>query len=419
MFSENVKPPETILSSPNMSQDLKTGPRPPPPPPPPPVTSVSTVLFPPPPSAISGSITPPHPPPPPPPSTALGNSILPPPPAPPPTTSGKMAPPPPPPPFGASYGGAPAPPMPPGMGGAPPPPPGLGGAKNLRLRKAATKLKRSSQMGNLYRLLKGQVEGCNVDPKSSRKGKVGSSTGGKQGMADALAEMTKRSAYFQQIEEDVKNHEKSVRELKASINSFQSTNMAELHNFHKHVESILEKLTDETQVLARFEDFPTKKLEALRMAAALFFKLDTIVTTLKNWQIESPVNQVIDKVENYFNKIKQELDALERTKDEESKKFQSHKINFDFSILVHIKELMVDVSSSCMEQALKERRDAKAMDNAEKGPKTESQKKGSAKILWKAFQFAYRIYTFAGGHDDRADQLTRDLATEIQTDPNH
>lgn len=66
-----------------------------------------------------------------------------------------------------------------------------------------------------------------------------------------------------------------------------------------------------------------------------------------------------------------------------------------------------------------ERRDAKAAENAEKGPKTESWKKGSAKILWKAFQFAYRVYTFAGGHDDRADQLTRELATEIQTDPNH
>ncbi|CDP09566.1 unnamed protein product [Coffea canephora] len=155
------------------------------------------------------------------------------------------------------------------------------------------------------------------------------------------------------------------------------------------------------------------------MAAALYSKLDTIITTLKNWQIESPVGPVIDKIEKYFSKIKQELDALERTKDEESKKFQSHKINFDFGILVRIKELMVDVSSSCMEQALKERRDAKAMENAQKGPKTECPKKRSGKMLWKAFQFAYRVYTFAGGHDDRADQLTRELASEIQTDPNH
>ena len=46
---------------------------------------------------------------------------------------------------------------------------------------------------------------------------------------------------------------------------------------------------------------------------------------------------------------------MERTKDEESKKFQSHKIVFDFGILVRIKELMVDVSANCMELALKVR----------------------------------------------------------------
>lgn len=48
-----------------------------------------------------------------------------------------------------------------------------------------------------------------------------------------------------------------------------------------------------------------------------------------------------------------ELDALERTKDEEMKRFQAQKINFDFGILVRIKEVMVDVSSNCMELALK------------------------------------------------------------------
>ena len=44
---------------------------------------------------------------------------------------------------------------------------------------------------------------------------------------------------------------------------------------------------------------------------------------------------------------------MERTKDEESKKFRSHNIDFDFYILVQIKESMVDVSSNCMELALK------------------------------------------------------------------
>lgn len=54
-----------------------------------------------------------------------------------------------------------------------------------------------------------------------------------------------------------------------------------------------------------------------------------------------------------FTQIKGELEGLERTKDEETKKFQSHNIHFDFQILVKIKEAIVDVSSSCMELALK------------------------------------------------------------------
>lgn len=51
--------------------------------------------------------------------------------------------------------------------------------------------------------------------------------------------------------------------------------------------------------------------------------------------------------------IKGEIDKLERTKDEETKKFQSQNIHFDFNILIRVKEAMVDVSSGCMELALK------------------------------------------------------------------
>ncbi|XP_075523155.1 uncharacterized protein LOC142555903 isoform X2 [Primulina tabacum] len=310
----------------------------------------------------------------------------------------------------------PTPPM--AKGAVPPPPPGLGGAKNLRLMKSASKLKRSSQMGNLYRLLKGKVEGSNVDVKvSGRKGRVGAASGGKQGMADALAEMTKRSAYFQKIEEDVKIHAESIKEVKNAISSFQTSDMVELLKFYKYVESHLEKLTDETQVLARFEDFPTKKLEALRMAAALYSKLDSIASTLQNWPIVSPVRQLLDKAESFFNKIKGEIDALERTKDEEAKKFQGHKIKFDFGILLRVKELMVDLSSSCMELALKEKKNAISQENSEF--KCERRNSRPEKILWKSFQFAFRVYSFAGGHDDRADKLTRELADEIETDPLH
>ncbi|KAL2931954.1 hypothetical protein RDABS01_037364 [Bienertia sinuspersici] len=275
-------------------------------------------------------------------------------------------------------------------------------------------------MGNLYRLLKGKVEGSCLTGKSSQGKKGGgskASAGGGQSMADALAEMTKRSSYFMQIEEDVEKYGKSIKEMQTTLSSFQTKDMNELLKFYQQVESKLEVLTDESQIFARFEGFPVKKLEALRMAAALFKKLDGILAELHSWKIESPCAQLLDKVEKYFNKIKGDLEALERTKDEESKKFQSHNIHFDFQILVKIKEAMVDVSSSCMELALKERREAKAATNDQNWSKAGGQKKVCAKMLWKAFQFAFKVYSFAGGQDDRADSLTRELAQEIETDP--
>ncbi|GMN57108.1 hypothetical protein TIFTF001_026224 [Ficus carica] len=344
------------------------------------------------PNLISSSMPSPSPlPPPPPPPPAPPSNPL--------SVTAAVPPPPPVPPPNVSSAPLPPPPMPPTKGAAPPPPPPLGAGKALRPKKATTKLKRSSHMGNLYRVLKGKVEGSGLNGKQAkgRKSQIGGgSTGGKQGMADALAEMTKRSAYFQQIEEDVQKHSKSILEIKAAFNSFQTKDMSELVKFHKH------------------------KLETLRTASALYLKLEETVKTLQNWKVVPPLGQLLDKVEAFFNKIKGEIDALERSKDEESKRFQSHNITFNFNILVRIKESMVDVSSSCMELALEERRNLKAATNEENGwSKAEGQGKTHRKMLWRAFQLAFRVYGFAGGQDDRADQLTRELALEIETDPQH
>lgn len=101
------------------------------------------------------------------------------------------------PPIPPSKGSAPvaSPPMPLKKGAAPPPPPPLGVAKALRPKKATTKLKRSTHMGNMYRILKVKVEGSSLNEKVTKRSKthIGVSAGKQQGMAEALAEMTKRS----------------------------------------------------------------------------------------------------------------------------------------------------------------------------------------------------------------------------------
>ncbi|CAJ1936398.1 unnamed protein product [Sphenostylis stenocarpa] len=390
-------------------------------PPPPNPSTGGSVPAPPPPNHLTGGSVPAPPPPnpstggsvpaPPPPNPSTGGSV-PAPPPPNPLTGGPVPAPPPPNPLKGGSVPAPPPAAPGGSKAGAPPPPPIGGGRSLSA-KATSKLKRSTHLGNLYRSLKGKFEGSTVNVKSSsgKKGGVGgASTGGKQGMADALAEMTKRSSYFQQIEEDVQKYTKQILELRSTITNFKTKDMTELAKFHRDVESVLEKLTDESQVLSRFEGFPTKKLEALRMAAALYNKLYSILTELQNWKVEPPMTQQLDKVERYFSKIKTELDALERTKDEEAKKFKGHNIIFDFHILVKIKEALVDVSSNCMELSLKEKGNA--------GAKKDGAKKEGVSLLWKAFQFAFRVYTFAGGLDDRADNLTRQLAKEIESEPN-
>ncbi|PIA30676.1 hypothetical protein AQUCO_05400050v1 [Aquilegia coerulea] len=237
-------PPPPTTCSRNASESLTVAP---------PVVplNASKAPLPPPPPMLQANTSTTLPPPPPPPMLQNKGSTLPPPP-PPPMLQPNASRAPPPPPMLPSNGSVPSPPPPMSLsnGSAPPPPPPGAARALLRPKKANTKLKRSTHMGNLYRVLKGKVEGINQDNKASspRNNIGGGAGGGKQSMADALAEMTKRSSYFQQIEEDVEKHSKTIMEVKTKINSFQTTDMTELLKFHQDVESNLEKLTDETQV---------------------------------------------------------------------------------------------------------------------------------------------------------------------------
>ncbi|CAI0549814.1 unnamed protein product, partial [Linum tenue] len=350
-----------------------------------------------------------------------------------PPTKGSMAPPPPPfPPrnFSPMEGNlssrevtSPPPPIPeaPKKGLMPPPPPPLGMGKLLR-PKNNTRLKRSILMVYVYQVLRKKEEG-HVGPKSNKtvqgkRSKIGSNAGAKQGMADAIQEITKKSTYYQQIEADAKKYAPLVMEIKAAISVFETKNMEELVKFLSYVEKNLENLSDETQVLARFEEFPIKKLEALRGAGALYLKLKAMSKNLKNWKIAPPIGHLLDKIESYFNKIKREIEMLELNKDEESKRFKSNNIHFDFNVIVQVKESMVDVSSGCMELALKEWREAKiSKESNGSGMKLKGHATTSGRVLWRTFQFAYRVYSFAGGQDDRADLLARELANAMEIDP--
>lgn len=54
--------------------------------------------------------------------------------------------------------------------------------------------------------------------------------------------------------------------------------------------------------------------------------------------------------------------------------------------------------------------------DADAGGKNQIKRNNSFRMLWMAFQLAFRVYNFAGGQDDRAARLSREVAHEIETD---
>lgn len=268
------------------------------------------------------------------------------------------------------------------------------------------------------------MEGAGQTGKTSdarRKLVGGGGNNGTQGMAEALAEIARRSSYFQQIGEDAQRFATQIMEMKHAIECFETRNMDELLKFHHYVELHLEDLTDETQVLARFEGFPTKKLEVVRAAATLYTKLSSIADHLNTLQVVAPLSRQLDRVTCYFDKIKMEVETLERIKDEEAKRFERHKIFFDFNVLIRIKESMVDVSSNCIALALEESKATKAAPSKGVGDMMDAcddrRLRTCLQMLWRVFQLSFRVYNFAGGQDERAEELTSALAREMQTYP--
>ncbi|MCO5574933.1 hypothetical protein L7F22_028728 [Adiantum nelumboides] len=305
----------------------------------------------------------------------------------------------------------------------PPPPPPSIGTRKLQSCKSA-KLKKSITLSRLYMGMKRKVDGAEYSQSPLADGaiqrrSVGAS-GTRDGMAEALAEITRRSSYFRKIEDDVQRHAASILEIKAGLESFETREMQKLLHFHESIEERLEQLTDESQVLARFEGFPIKKLETVRAAASLYLRMSSLAHQVENWPVEPPMSENLEKITNFFDKVKTDVEMIERTKDEDITKFNSQKITFSFDIMIRVKEAVVGLSSKSLALALKESQRTKGsitIGDEYLSNKDMNKLRGSFQMLWRVFQLAFRAHNFAGGHDEKAEQLCCNLAKEMETYP--
>ncbi len=356
-------------------------------------------------------------------SASTQSRALPPPPPPPPAAAvrgagGAPPPPPPPPPLpGASGGPPPPPPPPPGSGGPrpPPPPPGAPGRAS-----PSGRLHRSTSLGKMHRRLSVRLEGGGPGSSSPRGGGGGSGARASPArMNDALSELTARSPYHQAIAEDVKKYSGDIHRLSKMLREFQPTHMDHMLEARASVEQVLDSLTDEAKVLSSFEGWPGKKLDCLRDATAIFEKMSDGISALDACTTFTP--ESISKMVRSLEAAKKEVENFEREKEGLSKKYKAMGLFFDYGILERVKIAAVCSATRWLENSVRCSRKMKGQCSAGWPREVSRQEKAAGvkavKQLWGAWQYYYKTYRFAGGHDSTAEQAAMQAAEEIESYP--
>ncbi|CAI5976693.1 unnamed protein product [Closterium sp. NIES-64] len=274
-----------------------------------------------------------------------------------------------------------------------------------------------------------------------------------------------------QIEADVVKHADAIWQAKADLEAFQTTDFEELVAFRAKIESLLQDLTDETQVLQRFEGFPSSKLELLelltllepvlqrfegfpssklellRASASLHSRLSALSRDLLSAVPMSnndgggtpgagggaagtagaaapasvaAVGVCLDRCERLFDRVRREVEAVERSREEDAKKFAAQRLPYSGGAIERVKAAAVRLSSRLLELSAQESMKLRASVELVDGripvydvPRV----KAGLFLLWRCFQFAFRAYNFAGGQDETAEELALTVAKEMEAYP--
>ena len=238
-------------------------------------------------------------------------------------------------------------------------------------------------------------------------------------MNDALSELTARSPYHQAIAEDVKKYSGDIHRLSKMLRQFQPTHMDHMLEARAAVEEVLDSLTDEAKVLRSFEGWPGKKLDCLRDATAIFEKMSNGISALDACTIFTP--ESISKMVRSLETTKKEVENFEREKEGQSKKYKAMGLSFDYGILERVKIASVCSATRWLENSVRCSRKMKGQCSAGWPTEVSQQEKAAGvkavKQLWGTWQYYYKTYRFAGGHDSTAEQAAMQAAEEIESYP--
>ncbi|CAI5462263.1 unnamed protein product [Closterium sp. Yama58-4] len=233
---------------------------------------------------------------------------------------------------------------------------------------------------------------------------------------------------------------------------------AVLQRFEGFPSSKLELLRASASLLQpRFDGFPSSKLELLRASASLHSRLSALshdllsaVPMSNNDRGGTPgaaagnvgtagavggaggagaaaapasvaaVGVCLDRCERLFDRVRREVEAVERSREEDAKKFAAQRLPYSGGAIERVKAAAVRLSSRLLELSAQESMKLRASVELVDGripvydvPRV----KAGLFLLWRCFQFAFRAYNFAGGQDETAEELALTVAKEMEAYP--
>lgn len=270
-------------------------------------------------------------------------------------------------------------------------------------------------------------------PQISPRGRGGGGGGGGGGLGDALNELASRSPYMQAIQSDVEDYGPDLRNLAREIASFKTDDMKALVSFRARVDDLLDSLTDEGKVLAQAfpdGDWPSGKVEAIRVAASVHERLEAArerLDGLKDFGSANasappaPGQSPTAKVQAALDMAREAVESWDKEEDASIKRFAGVGVAFPRNAGSAVKLAASKAAARWLTAATGVARAARSehnvLDMSEMPESVGRALKRVASHAWDAWQFAYRVYTFAGGASEDMESASAAAAEELEQWP--
>ncbi|KAK4856806.1 hypothetical protein QYF36_021475 [Acer negundo] len=284
----------------------------------------------------------------------------------------------------------PPPSTPPAPKSAPPPPPlpsrFLAGTKSVR---------RVPEVVELYRSL------TRKDAQIGNRTNSAATTPALAFTRNMIGEIENRSTYVLAIKSDVKNQKEFINFLIKEVESATFLDISEVEAFVKWLDQELSSLVDERAVLKHFQNWPERKVDALREAACNYRDLKGLEFEVLGFQdnLKEGSVQATRKMQALQDRLEQSVNGIERMRESTGKRYRDFQIPWewmlDTGLIGQMKLSSLRLAKEHMRRITKELQSNECS--------------REENLLLQGVRFAYRVHQFAGGFDGESIQAFEEL----------